>query len=537
MAIPYLCRQGNKTILKVDDRPYIAVAGEVHNSDSSSVAYMEGIWKIADQLHMNTLLLPVSWEMIEPEEDHFDFSNPKALIDQAREHHQKIVFLWFGSWKNAEMMYCPSWVKEDRRRFRRGQIVKGQDKADRKISTSSDYGFPYYTISYLCEDAMNADAKAFSRFMGFLKEYDENENTVIMVQVENETGLLGAAREVSDEADEAFDQTVPADLLSYLRQHTETMTPEIKDAVLNGAENGSWKEVFGDAAEELFSAYHVASYVEHVAKAGKEVYPLPMSANCWLNKGDEPGTYPSGGPVSKVHEVWNCCAPSIDLLTPDIYVPNFSEICDEYTRRGTALMIPECATHSYCAPRLVYAVGHYHAIGYSPFGFDDIGKPFTAVQGFLFGMDVQDPALKTPQDFEEYAKTSELLRMLLPEIGTKLGTNDLQASNGETAPYSQLYFGNIVITTAFQSPIQPRTDGYCLVIKEKEDQCLILGNACTLLLHSADREKRNLDILCLEEGVFNEDHEWVPGRRLNGDEAAMLSFKEPSIWRLTYHIY
>ena len=536
MTLPHLRKQGNKTVLIVEDQPYIALAGEVHNSDSSSITYMEGIWKIADELHMNTLLLPVTWEMVEPIEDQFDFSNPKALIDQARNHHKKIIFLWFGSWKNAEMMYTPEWVKKDREHFKRGQIVKGQDKTNRKLSATMDYGFPYYTISYLCEEAKKADAKAFARFMDFLKDYDETENTVIMVQVENETGLLGAAREVSDRADEAFNEQVPEEFLSYLRQHTETMVPEIRDAVLNSTDSGTWKEVFKDAAEELFSAYHVASYVETVAQTGKEVYPLPLSVNCWLDKGDEPGTYPSGGPISKVHEVWNYCAPSIDLDTPDIYVPDVNEICEEYTRRGTPLMIPECATHSYCAPRLVYTIGHYHALGYSPFGFDDIGKPFSAIQGYLFGMDVTDPNLKTPQNFEEYAKTNELLGMLLPMIGNKLGSSDLQASNGETTAFSQLYFDNIVITTAFQSPIQSRTDGYCLVIKEK-DECFILGNVCSLLLNSVDQTKPNLDILCLEEGVFDEDYNWIPGRRLNGDEAAMLSFKEPSIWRLKYHVY
>lgn len=536
MNIPHLSKQGNKTVLMVDDKPFVALAGEVHNSDSSSIEYMEGIWQIADQLHMNTLLLPVTWEMIEPEEGIFDFENPKALIDQARSYGKKIIFLWFGSWKNGECMYTPEWVKKDLKRFKRAQIVKGKDKADRKLSSTMEYGVPYTTISYLCDEAKKADAKAFSELMGFIKEYDEKENTIIMVQVENETGLLGAARDRSDEADALFESEVPSDFVSYMRSHTETMVPEIREAVEKGKEKGSWKEVFGDAAEELFSAYHTASFVEYVAKAGKDVYPLPMSANCWLDKGDAPGFYPTGGPVSKVHEVWNYCAPTIELLTPDIYVNNFNEICEEYTRRGSALMIPECATHSYCAPRLVYTIGHYHALCYSPFGFDDIGKPFSAMQGYLFGMDVSDPNLKTPQNFEEYAQTSKLLNMLMPKITEKLGSNDLQASNGETSDYSMMYFSDLMILSAFKSQIQPRSDGYCLVVKDGED-VYILGNACTIRLNSIDQEKRNLDILLLEEGVFDENGKWIRGRRLNGDEAAMMSFNKPDIWKLRYFTY
>ena len=116
-----------KQVLYVNDAPYIAIAGEVHNSDSSSPEYMEKIWKIADDLGMNTLLLPVTWELTEPKEGEFDFSIPDALIRQARDWKKHIVFLWFGSWKNAQMMYTPEWVKRDLNRFERAQIVKGEE--------------------------------------------------------------------------------------------------------------------------------------------------------------------------------------------------------------------------------------------------------------------------------------------------------------------------------------------------------------------------------------------------------------------------
>lgn len=537
MSIPHLAPQGPKTILKVHDKPFVALAGEVHNSDSSSLSYMEGIWDIAERLHMNTLLLPVSWEIVEPEEDVFDFALVKGLIDQARQRDEKIIFLWFGSWKNAECMYAPGWVKKDRVRFPRGQIVKGKDKTARKYTPEMDVAIPYATLSYLGTETMKADAKAFANLMAFIKEYDEEENTVIMVQVENETGLLGNSREVSDLADEYFERDVPEDFLSYLKAHTETMVPDVKEAVEKAPEKGNWKEVFGDIADEIFSAYYVSGYVESVAKAGKEVYPLPMSANCWLEGGKQPGYYPSGGPVSRVHEVWKYRAPSIDLLTPDIYLPAFHEICEEYTRRGTPLMIPECAVHSYCAPRLVYTIGHHHTIGYSPFGFDDIGKPFNTIQGVLFGMDVSDPALKTPQDFDEYAKTEELLGMLKDKIGEKLGSSDLQAACGEVADYMPLCFKDVVITAIFKSPIETRTNGYLLAVHEKEGEVYVMGNICMLQVGSIDPDHPNLDLLKVEEGVFDKEGNWVPGRRFNGDETAMMSFKTPSIWKIEYFTY
>ena len=547
--IPHIERQNGHPVLVVRDKPFILLAGEVHNSDSSSPGYMEKIWDIAGKLGMNTLLLPATWEMVEPEEGSFDFSVPQALIDQARERDMHIVFLWFGSWKNAECMYAPAWVKRDLKRFPRAQIEKGKNKAGRQVSPTIPVKIPYTSLSYLGQETMRADAKAFAAFMGFLKDYDEAYQTVVAVQVENETGLLGAAREVSDEADALFAGPVPADFAAYMRAHTDTMTEEIRGAVLAGKPEGSWSEVFGEAAEELFSAYYVSRFVNTVAAAGKAVYPLPMSANCWLDKGGRPGSYPTGGPVSKVHEVWDFCAPNVDVYCPDIYVPQFKAVCDEYTRRGGALFIPESATHSYCAPRLVYTVGHYHAMCYSPFGFDDIGKPFTATQAFLFGVDVTDPALKTPQNLEEYAFFGHALREMMPMLASAYGTKRLQAVSAETDPAipaangnpfgaipPTMDFGSFRLSAAFQSPMNPRNDGVCLCLATGEDECWILGSACSVTLSSGRADAPNLDLLLLEEGRF-EKGRWIPGRRLNGDESAHLSLEGPAVLHAKFFTY
>ena len=529
---PHLERRGNAVVLTVHNEPLILLAGEVHNSNSSSAEYMEQVWEQAEALGMNSLLLPVSWELVEPEEGRFDFALVDRLIEQARERGKKLVLLWFGSWKNAECMYAPAWVKTDLARFRRGQIEKGKNKAPRQ----NFYGLPYTTLSYLCGETRDADARAFAALMAHLRQFDGEENTVVAVQVENETGLLGAAREVSDEADALFDGPVPAELADYLRTHTDTMVDDVRSAVEGGAPAGSWQEVFGAAAEELFSAYHIARYVDAVAAAGKAEYPLPMAVNCWLDKGEEPGKYPSGGPVSRTREVWRFAAPHIDLYGPDIYVPDFCGVCDEYTRRGDPLFIPECATHSYAGPRLVYTVGHYHILCYAPFGFEDMGKPFTATQGFLFGVDVTDPALKTPQDTGEYRWYNETLQSLLPLLAGRYGTDELQAVCAERSGESTLDFGAFRVQAAFDHPMLQKNDGVCLGLKLGEDECLLLACRCGLMFSSGDPERPNLDILSLEEGRM-ENGAWHTTRRLNGDEAAFLKYDEPVLLRLRVFTY
>ena len=370
--IPYMKKQGSASILMVHDRPYVMLAGEVHNSSPSSPAYMEDVWAKAEKLSLNTILAPVTWELTEPEEGVFDFSLVDSLLAQARSYGKKLVLLWFGAWKNAQCYYAPEWVKSDMTRFRRAEMVKGQ----RKMILTDFHNFPYSTLSAFCPVTQEADARAFARLMAHLRETDREENTVIAVQVENETGFMGAAREHSDEADAAFARNVPQELVTFMLSHTEAMASDVRDALLSGKREGTWEEVFGPVAEEIFTAWYTASYVEAVAAAGKAEYPLPMAVNCWLDKGHKPGRFPSGGPVARVMEVWKQAAPHIDVFGPDIYVPYFCDVCDSYRKLDNPLFIPEAASHAYAAARELYAVGHHHAVGYSPFGFEEMGEPF-----------------------------------------------------------------------------------------------------------------------------------------------------------------
>lgn len=527
-SIPSVGKINGHPVLMVNQRPLILLAGEVHNSSSSSLKYMEHVWDQAESLGMNCLLLPVTWELVEPEEGKFDFSLVHGLIEQARERSMNIMFLWFGAWKNAQCYYAPAWVKSDPVRFRRAEIEKGKGF----IRIKDFFDMPYSSLSYLCDETKKADAKAFGRLMAFIREVDAQHHTVVAVQVENETGVMGAAREHSDEADTLFASPVPGDFAAYMRRSSNTMTAEMKAAVESGKSEGTWEEVFGLEAEEVFSAYHIASYVGAVAKAGKREYPLPLAVNCWLNKpGDPAGVYPSGGPISRMREVWKYGAPDIDLFAPDIYLPNFQEICGEYTRRGEALFIPECATHRYAAARNILCIGQYHAACYSPFGLEDMGLPLNAQQMALFGGDADDPALKSPQDAETYGKINRLLNGMMDKLTRQYGTDHLQAGSGETEKSTVFHMNSVAITSNYTRP-----DGACLVLWESEHAFIILGFETSLIFESTDPKKPGLDFLLLEEGHF-ESGTWQPRRRLNGDEAVNIVCEEPTLLRIRTFMY
>ncbi len=514
-AIPAIEKKDGVWKLLVDGKPIILLAGEVHNSSSSSLSYMEQVWEQGKQLGLNCLLLPITWELLEPDEGRFDFSLVDGLIEQARAHGMKIGFLWFGTWKNAQSTYAPEWVKRDVNRFRRAELEKGKHY----ITVKKFYNLAYSPLSYLCEETMRADAKAFAALMAEIRRVDSEEHTVLTVQVENETGLMAAARDHSDQADALFYANVPADFADYMRTHTDTMVPEVREAVLNSGEKGNWEEMYGAQAEELFSAYYTARYVNTVAAAGKAEYPLPMSVNCWLNRdGAAAGVYPSGGPISKVREVWNFCAPSIDLYAPDIYLPDFQGICEEYTRRGEPLYIPECPTHSYAASRNLLCVGKYHAMCYSPFGIEDMGQPLNPSQMALFGADASDPALAKSQDVETYSQINHLLGGMMDKLLSRYGTEYLDAASGEFEPEHAFHMDGVELRAKFT-----QQEGGCLILRERAQEFYILAHHTWLHVLSDQPELPGLDVLAFEEGRF-EDGVWQRRRRLNGDEVVANTF-------------
>jgi beta-galactosidase GanA len=268
-TIPHLEKHGDVTQLMVDGKPYVMLAGELFNSSSSSLAYMQPEWAKLSAMGLNTVFTPVSWELVEPTEGHYDFTLVDGLLAQAREQHMHIVFLWLAAWKNGMSSYPPVWVKQDTERFPRVM----------------EDGNPQPILSTFAPALVQADSAAFKALMEHLAKVDATDHTVLMMQVENEVGVLGAARDHSAVADKAFAGDVPEDLMHYLVTHRTSLNPELRALwVANGAKtHGTWTDVFGDTerADEIFMAWHYAKYVQAVAAAGK----LPIRCLCMQTRG------------------------------------------------------------------------------------------------------------------------------------------------------------------------------------------------------------------------------------------------------------
>jgi beta-galactosidase GanA len=303
----------------VDGKPFLMLAGELRNSTTSSLEFMKPVWSKLEALHLNTVLAAVQWELMEPKPGQFDFTLVDAQIQAAQDHNLRLAFLWFGSWKNGESSYPPAWVKTNLDRFPRAQTKDGKNTL---------------TLSTLSAANVDADSRAFAALMRHVKETDSH-HRVIMIQVENEVGLLGDSRDRSAAANKAFSEPVPRELLDYMTSHKDALYPEFRKAweAAGAKTSGTWEEVFGKApyTDEIFMAWNYARYVGRVAAAGKAEYSVPMYVNTWCSMGDRPpGTYPSGGPLPHVADLWKVGAPAIDFRSPDLHSLNFSDWVNWY---------------------------------------------------------------------------------------------------------------------------------------------------------------------------------------------------------------
>ncbi|MEO8414588.1 MAG: beta-galactosidase, partial [Ginsengibacter sp.] len=364
LPLPEIRQNGAVKQMFVNGKPFIMLAGELHNSSASSIEYMKPVWDNMAAMHLNTVVSAVSWELLEPEEGKFNFDLVDSQIDEARKRKIRLVIIWFASWKNGGSNYVPMWVKTNPQRFP-VQVSKPVTSGKGSMFRESDRTMP---LSPLGEASMNAEAKAFRVLMHHIKEVD-HQHTVIMMQVDNEMGLLADSRDRSKLADAAWLKPVPAQLMNYFTKNKATLLPEMQEVWgRNGFKfTGTWAEVFGsdEWAEEVFMAWHYSVYINKVIVEGKAELNIPMYVNAWLGPQPGavlPGEWPSGGPVARVMDVWHAGAPANDLLAPDIYVPDFKEVLAEYSRSGNPLWIPEARDE---VGNLFWAIGHHAALGWA----------------------------------------------------------------------------------------------------------------------------------------------------------------------------
>jgi len=490
---PHIQQVGNIRQLFVDGKPFIILGGQVGNPVAFPDRMQQALPKLK-ALHANTVEFPVYWETIEPTEGQFNFSDLDQIITLLRDAGLRGVPLWFGTFKNGAMDYTPTWVKSDTVRFPR--VIDAGGKPIRVLS-------PQGTAT------LDADRTAFAAMMDHLKQTDSDQHTIIMVQVENESGMLGSPRDYSPMANKLFDGAVPPALATALNK------PQ-----------GTWTQVFGPRlADESFAAWSMSTYDNAVAAAGKAKDPLPMYVNCWMGGSgtndrftefDRPGdSYPSGGPVTHMLDLWKANSPSIDIIGPDIYHQSpiiYRAILSRYARPDNPLYVVETGPGMAFARYCFYALADFSAIGFTPYGVD--------------GGSLTDGTWH----FTDMANNFRILRGALGQIAQLQSAGKLQAAVEEEAiPGRMLYFDNYDILVRFRPPARASgvgltptgpsiPSGRVLVGQLGDDEFLIASfDAALDFKPSLGSPFTGAQFLKIEQGAYDETGQWIPSRLMNGN--------------------
>jgi Domain of unknown function (DUF5597)/Glycosyl hydrolases family 35 len=493
-TLPYLTKKGTTTQLIVDGKPFIILGGELGNSSATTPQYMQPIWSKLKTMNLNTVLVPVYWELIEAQEGKFDFSLYQDLIIEARKNELKIVFLWFGSWKNSMSSHAPAYVKLNQEKYPR---VKDNTGRSQEI------------LSSFSENVLKADRQAFENLMRFIKDFDSKSPTVIMVQVENEIGMLPSARDYQALAIDAFKKDVPTELTQYLKQNKDKLVPEFLQIwQANGYKTlGNWEEIFGKGlhTDEIFMAWYYAKFTNQITEGGKKIYPLPMFVNAALNRvGREPGVYPSAGPLPHLMDVWKAAGMAIDFLSPDFYNPDFKYWCDLYIRQGDPLFVPEHAFDNTVAAKSLYAIAHYDALGFAPFSIESTEKPQDEPLSKMYGLIKELTPLITNNQGKGTIK-GVLLSKSNPETIVRLGKYELTCKHDYTLSWTA------------GAKTEDWSLASAIIIQTGEDEFYIAGTGVVITFKHRDNKDLNIGLLKVEEGKFDKD-KWTIKRHLNGDQ-------------------
>ena len=486
---PRLVQKDGRYTLMVEGKPYLILGGQIHNS-SGWPAELPQVWKSIAALHANTVEAPVYWEQFEAQQGHFDYTNVDQIVEGARAHNLHVVLLWFGTWKNGNNHYVPAWVKADTTWFPR--VIRPD-------------GEPIDVMSPISRNTLEADKAAFVALMRHLKQIDGDQHTVLMIQVENESGNIGSVRDFSPEANREFAGAVPADLLAAAHK-----------------QSGTWSQVFGSDADELFQAYHQAKYINEIAAAGKAEFSIPCYINVWIDypaaelpqrQVDLPGiAYPSGGAVQKLVGLWRALAPSIDMIGPDIYTddsPFYRETMAAYRLPNNPLWIPETGRSDSFAKLFFYALGG-GAIGVSPFGVDQSGWNILGDEPWM-----------------AHARNFALIGPMDREIAQLEFDGKLKTAVEEPGQATQeIDFGNWQATVAFgfpqpdgrRAPGTKDAHGSAVVAQLGPDEFLVTGVDASVTFHLPGKPAwMHSEIITAEQGVY-ENGAWKPLRLWNGDE-------------------
>ncbi len=464
--------------LMENGQPFLALGGEFECCEikwGTDLQVLDENLQHAKNQNVNTVLIPVAWDRVEKVEGQYDWTTVDNIINMVRSKRMHVILLWYGAYKNLQSYYAPDWVLNDKTKYPR--------------SIESD-GTSTNTLSAHSQNTLDADIRAFKKFMERVEAKDAGHNTVLMVQVENEAGggvdsVTG--RDHSSAAVTAWNGNVPSSLMTFLSNRKGSLTPWLENVWGRGGykTSGTWSQVFGTdkKAGQVFQAWYFSRYIERVTAAGKTIYDLPMFVNAWLDA--------TGSPDAEWIDIWQAGGPSIDVIAGDLYGGEFKKEIAAFDVQDNPIMVPETSPRSISGGRAWWAYAQHDAFEFGTYWIEQ----------------------RKSRVKESYA----LLREMAPVILSKQGTSDLigmyQTDNSQDSWTDTVGGYNVKITPTAPWPSEQEVvdggelPGCGAIVKVGTDEFVIVG---TKVKVEFSKSGSSLDVSYAYKGRY-EDGQWIQG--------------------------
>ncbi|MBE5795050.1 MAG: hypothetical protein E7323_10275 [Clostridiales bacterium] len=500
-----------------DGKPILPLGLQTHNSSTGVAEMLEREIAAVKHFGGNLLEAPVYWYRVEASPGVYDFADLDDLIRRCRENSLYLIPLWFGMNKNGHPNYAPEWVKTRPDVY---ALAQGRD------------GGKVASMTPLCQATLEADKRAFLALMEHIRQVDGQAGTVIAVQIENEIGLANTDMDYRPEAQAMYQQPVPEALSGIV----------LEDSGVESA-GSTWRSRFGRHAHEAFMAWAHADFIEQIASAAKQVYDLPLMINVMLGEQgfEEAGIcYNSGAAVGRVLEIYKAVAPHVDLICPDMYVPDrerYRRVLGRYARQDNPLFVPESPIGG--VPNALYmmeAFADYGCIGMACFG---AGRAVDGQGNLLPESREMALSMRTIANVASllirYRGTGRVHALVQQEFMDKqyLRLRDWHIEAKFISAQGSARWG----MGSFLNPAAPENEdlftarGRGLLIQTGDDEFYLTGCGVKVDFRRrpnpmeedsfpqlTSRQNGTLNFLSVEEGHFEGD-EWICDRVRNGDES------------------
>lgn len=236
IEVSKLVTENNKTYVSVDGKPFPFLGAQIRldallNCDKMNINEVENYFKKAQELGLNCVQIPISWNMVEPKENKYDYSIVNSILQFVNKYNLKMELLWFSTNMVGDSFsyLIPQYVLQE---------------YNKRLSRNDEGNFwNYYGYQYTMilddEWVLERETKAITALFNHIRYWDSqngDKHPVISAQIHNEPDALMRWR--IDQKDLKYRDGTPLS-----KEKAWTMITNALNTVGKAVKNSSYKVV------------------------------------------------------------------------------------------------------------------------------------------------------------------------------------------------------------------------------------------------------------------------------------------------------